>query len=157
MRRIVLGLSIAVCLAGSLLPAVGGAQRGQVVDRPLRPITMAAVAGPRTFASEHAGVFNGKSVRYRAVVSETIVDAPAGQPAVSMFSTAYVARGPIDAATRPVIFVFNGGPGGSSVFLHLSSMGPKILERTTPDVFTDTTLRLVDNPVSMLDVADLVF
>src|SRR5438874_1141247 len=76
----------------------------------LRPLPFTAVSGARAFESEHSGVFHGQQVKYRATVAETALQDSEGKPAASFFSTAYVATGK-NAATRPVMFAFNGGPG----------------------------------------------
>ena len=80
-------------------------------------------------------------------------DAP---PTASMFYVAYFKKD-ADPNTRPITFLYNGGPGSSTVWLHMGSFGPKHVE--TPD---DTHLpaapyKMVDNPYSLLDTTDLVF
>ena len=146
-----------VALAAALLLGLSPAQAQRRPIPPLKPITMSAVAGPRRFVSEHVGTFNGHRVRYRATVAETIIRVPDQHPAASLFSFSYEAENADDPTARPVIFIFNGGPGGASAPLHLSSMGPKILARTGPAAFADPSIGLVDNPAALLDVADLVF
>ncbi len=80
----------------------------------------------------------------------------AGDEKADVFFVAYIKEG-TDQATRPVTFCFNGGPGSSSVWLHLGMLGPKRI------VFPDdaTPLRppyhLDDNPTSLLSETDLVF
>jgi carboxypeptidase C (cathepsin A) len=143
-------------------------QRSGTVDvplsmdpRPLQPLIMTAVNGTRMFKTEHQGTFNGKRVRYLAELAETIIQKPAGKPAASMITTSYIAqkvdRDPVDAAKRPVVFIFNGGPGGSAVFLHFTSLGPKRLRSIKAADFVSETNVLIDNPESVLDAADLVF
>ena len=62
-----------------------------------------------------------------------------------------------DPATRPVTFLWNGGPGASSIYLHMMAVGPKILETTGDGSFVDATGRVIDNPHSWLEFTDLVF
>jgi carboxypeptidase C (cathepsin A) len=80
-------------------------------------------------------------------------DAPA---TATMFYAAYFKK---DAApsTRPVIFLYNGGPGSATMWLHLGSFGPRRI--VTPDTKHQTAApyTMVDNQYSLLDVADLVF
>lgn len=124
---------------------------------PLAPLVMRGVSGPHVFTTEHSGVFNGRRVRYDATVAETVIEDPGKVPAADLYSISYIARGAGNAAARPVMFIFNGGPGAASVFLHLCSLGPKILRDCTPAGTANPATPLVDNPASPLDVADLVF
>ncbi len=61
-----------------------------------------------------------------------------------------------ETAPRPVAFCFNGGPGSSSVWLHLGGLGPKKIE--IPEIsWSKQQQKIVDNPFSLLQTADLVF
>ena len=120
-------------------------------------LTLAAECGPRAFTTEHRGVFNGKVVDYRVTVAETIVKSPAGMPAASMFSFAYTASGIKDPSSRPVIFIFNGGPGAASDALHFGAFGPKRMATLTSAALADLKTPLEENPYTVLDTADLVF
>jgi carboxypeptidase C (cathepsin A) len=77
-------------------------------------------------------------------------------PDAEIFHVSYMAKGG-DPATRPVTFVFNGGPGASSAYLHLSAIGPKTLVTTGDGSFPSVPARLEDNPDSWLAFTDLVF
>lgn len=125
----------------------------------------AAAADPAAAAIEvrapvvtrHAGVFNGRRVAYTAVVSELVVPDAAGAPGARIVSTAYVAAHAGAPAGRPVLFVFNGGPISPSAYLHMGMLGPKRVA-VPDDLSADpATFALVDNPYTVLDVADLVF
>lgn len=143
--------------AGALAPA-GAETAGQLFPPPpLAPLTMGAVDGPHVFTTEHGGVFNGHRIRYQATVAETVVEDPGAVPAADLYSFSYVAENIGNAIARPVVFIFNGGPGASSVFLHLCSLGPRILRDCTPKGTSNPATPLIDNSQSPLDVADLVF
>ena len=62
-----------------------------------------------------------------------------------------------DAASRPVTFCFNGGPGASAVWLHLGGLGPRRLDLPPDGLTPATVVKVVDNPNSILDATDLVF
>ncbi|MGH8199840.1 MAG: S10 family serine carboxypeptidase-like protein [Steroidobacteraceae bacterium] len=144
-------------LAGALAP-VGAETAGELFPPPpLAPLIMTAVDGTHEFNTEHSGVFNGHRIRYRATVAETVVEDPGAVPAADLYSVSYVAEGLGAATARPVMFIFNGGPGASSVFLHLCSLGPRILRDCTPTGTANPATPLGDNATSPLDVADLVF
>ena len=100
--------------------------------------------------THHAGVFNGQSVEYDAITGETLLAGTDGQPAATIFSTAYVRTDIESGAARPILFLFNGGPGASSSPLHLG-VGPVRVSRNGDDS------RLAANPPSPLDAVDMVF
>jgi carboxypeptidase C (cathepsin A) len=77
-------------------------------------------------------------------------------PDAEIFHVSYAVKG-ASPATRPVTFVFNGGPGASSAYLHLSAIGPKTLVTTGDGSFPAVPARLEDNPDSWLAFTDLVF
>src|SRR3954452_1200720 len=78
------------------------------------------------------------------------------QPRAEMFLTAYTLDG-ADAAERPVTFAFNGGPGSSSVWLHLGLLGPRRVLMGDAGNLLPPPYELTDNPESLLAVSDLVF
>jgi carboxypeptidase C (cathepsin A) len=76
------------------------------------------------------------------------------KPAAEVFSVSYVADSDED---RPVTFVFNGGPGSSSAWLHVGTVGPRIVAFPADGSLPPMPARLVDNPASWLGFSDLVF
>ena len=78
-------------------------------------------------------------------------------PAAELFVVAYTKEGVRDPATRPLTFSFNGGPGSSSVWLHLGLLGPKRVPLHADPAPTAPPYRLVDNPHGLLEHSDLVF
>lgn len=117
----------------------------------------AAHETPRRFVSEHEGKFGGTSIDYRATVEETFLHDPAGQPTASIVSISYLRTDNREGTERPLIFVFNGGPGSASLWLHMGLVGPRRIAFSS-DVAPETTppFELADNPDSPLDVADIV-
>lgn len=138
---------------GALLLTIAAASLAQVSPPELQPLSMTSEPGPRAFRVERSGRFNGKRVSYTIEVAETLLRDASGQRTASLFSCSYIATK--SAANRPVIFAFNGGPGFASAWMNFNALGPKILAREL-DVGV-ARLPLVDNPLSPLDVADLVF
>lgn len=111
-----------------------------------------AGGGSRT---EHVGRFGGVPVRYAATVEPFAVSDGERGPAAELVAISYVA---VDAsASRPVIFVFNGGPISPSMYLHMGAFGPKRIAFPDDLAADPATFPLVDNPYTVLDVADLVF
>lgn len=118
----------------------------------------AAEAPAQAFVTRHSGVFNGQKLRYTATVGETILRNAAGEPTIRFVTTSYVRDGLKDPASRPVLFLFNGGPSSSSSWLHMGAFGPR---RISPPQDVNAEIpkpyKVVDNSYSLLDVADLVF
>lgn len=147
-------LTLAAPLA--LIPQVGAAQE---FDRPMPPAFLQAMepmversaATDAVVTTHHSARINGRDIAYDAIVSETPVQNAAGEDAAVVVTYGYVARDVGDRAERPVLFVFNGGPGASSSPLHMKAFGPRRL------VDENSEARLVANEHSLLDVADLVF
>jgi carboxypeptidase C (cathepsin A) len=112
------------------------------------------VAGPLVgpIASEHHARIGGGEVSYRAVFTETALKGADGRAQATISATAYLRTDGAHAPTRPVVFLFNGGPGASSSPLQFEALGPRLRVRSKdqPDTF-------IDNASSLLDAADLVF
>jgi carboxypeptidase C (cathepsin A) len=131
----------------------------QNFDRPMPPAFLRAMepmveretASDRVITTAHQGRFNGRTLAYHAIVTETPVANEAGETAAVVVSYGYVAKNAGDPKARPVLFVFNGGPGASSSPLHMKAFGPRIL------VAGESGDVLVNNEHSLLDAADLVF
>ena len=92
--------------------------------------------------------------------SQLALDAPAkaadAQPIARMFYVAYFKKD-AKAENRPVTFFYNGGPGSSSVWLHMGSLGPRHVVTDGDTHLPAAPYKMVDNPYSLLDVSDLVF
>jgi carboxypeptidase C (cathepsin A) len=115
-----------------------------------------AIAGQsqtaRTARSLHHGTFNAQSIDYASLVNEFFFYADSNPiPVVSAMTTAYIKENNPSEEERPLLFVFNGGPGASSSPLHMNAFGPWRIKRL------DSTSELIENPYSLLDLTDLVF
>lgn len=129
---------------------------------------------PEEVLSDGSVTVSGRRVEYKAAAGTIIVHPKdwddAAQPEkkgnaddkkkesveASMFYVAYFKKG-VPAGERPVTFLFNGGPGSSTVWLHMGAFGPKRVV-TADDSYTPAApYRLVDNAYSLLDVSDVVF
>jgi carboxypeptidase C (cathepsin A) len=122
-----------------------------------KPVSFADLPAPQRFETSHQITVRGKGLRYRVVAGETYITSLFGEPIASLFSFSYFRDGPRDPS-RPVLFVFNGGPGAASLWMHIGAMGPRRVV-LTPEVNPSNTppFGLEDNPLTLLDSADLVF
>lgn len=103
-------------------------------------------------------VVDGKRIEYQAVAGTLILKNKKHKPAASMFYVAYFKRGVQDPSSRPVTFFYNGGPGSSSMWLHMGAFGPKrIVTTPAPNHTPAAPYRLVNNDYSLLNATDEVF
>ena len=183
-RRLLLA---ATCLTLAAVPALAAESGRKAKTEPQKPDASATASvehgvlfSPESAESQGAVSVEGRAVAYRAVAGTLIVhpkgwdDAAARehdeegadaktlgdksnpQAEASMFYVAYFAKG-APSADRPITFFYNGGPGSSSVWLHMGAFGPRRVV-TRDDTHTPAApYRLVDNAYSLLDVSDLVF
>src|SRR5262245_37793663 len=106
--------------------------------------------------TKHEVIINGQPITYRAIAGTVLLKDDKCKSKASIFSISYIKEGVSDLKERPITFCFNGGPGSSSVWLHLGILGPR-------RVFLDDNgdalppYQLVDNEFSLLDMTDLVF
>jgi carboxypeptidase C (cathepsin A) len=99
----------------------------------------------------------GLDGRYAADVQAALPAKPEDRPALArMFYTAYIAKG-VNTSTRPLIFFYNGGPGSATMYLRMNSLGPLRLNIADLEHAAGGPYRIVENPYTLLDVADLVF
>lgn len=143
---------------------LGGAMSAQSPQTaaPAQKQTAAAPAEPAPpppppSVTKHSITIDGKPVSYTATVGELIVNKPDEKPGASMFYIAYTRDDIRDKRKRPLTFAFNGGPGSSSVWLHLGALGPRRVAMDDEGNSTAAPFDLVDNEYSLLDVTDLVF
>ncbi|HET6523804.1 S10 family peptidase [Sphingopyxis sp.] len=111
---------------------------------------------PQIRTTKLSGTFGGQRINYAATIGETIIKNKEGVPEVAVVTTAYV-KEPRDPS-RPVTFLFNGGPGSGTVWLMMGAFGPKRV--AIPGNGTDDgapPYPIVDNPDALLDVTDIVF
>lgn len=126
-----------------------------LVAAPVGAQPVPAPARQAPIVTDHAGTFGGRRIAFRAVVEGFDVSGLDGRPAARIVSIAYVAKSA--NANRPVLFVFNGGPISPSALLHMGAFGPKRLAIPDDIAAPPAAFRLVDNPHTVLDVADIVF
>jgi len=108
--------------------------------------------------TEHEAIIAGAHVHYRVNAGRMLLREEEGKRKASFFYVAYTRDDDATGADgRPIVFCFNGGPGSSSVWLHLGAFGPRRVDMTDEGKPLPPPGRLVDNEESLLDVADLVF
>jgi carboxypeptidase C (cathepsin A) len=134
-----------------LLTLVAGAAWG-ADDKPATE----APGLPARVETQHTINLAGHPLDYRAVAETIGLTDQKGEAIASVYTVSYLAEMPA-GQQRPVAFVFNGGPGAASVFLHLGALGPRILETPASGAVPRPPVHLIDNPSTWLLFTDLVF
>src|SRR5437762_12617695 len=117
----------------------------------------AATSKEESSVTEHSIKIGSQTIPYKATASTTLLKNEKGESTGLMYSAAYTRSDVKDLATRPVAFLYNGGPGSATMWLHMGAFGPR-RAYTVDGVFTPPApYKLVDNGESLLDKTDLVF
>ncbi|MGB7341600.1 MAG: hypothetical protein WBC91_22075 [Phototrophicaceae bacterium] len=107
--------------------------------------------------TKHQIKVGNKTLKYTSNTGMMPLKNEKGDHHANMFFMAYTLDGVKDVASRSLTFVFNGGPGSSSVWLHLGAVGPKRVRMQDEGWLPQPPYQLEDNPHSWLDETDLVF
>lgn len=99
----------------------------------------------------------GEELRYLSMAGTLTLRDDEGKAKARIFYVAYTRLDAGDVASRPLTFCFNGGPGSSSVWLHLGAFGPRRVPLPSDGQMPEPGGRLEDNEASLLDLTDLVF
>jgi carboxypeptidase C (cathepsin A) len=107
--------------------------------------------------TRHKVIVGGKEIDYTATASRLPIMNDAGETEAEIFFIAYTVGSSVPVSRRPLLFLFNGGPGASSVWLHLGAAGPRRVQMLADGSMPPPPYVLVDNEFTWLDKADLVF
>jgi carboxypeptidase C (cathepsin A) len=116
--------------------------------------------------TKHKVKIGGKEIKYTVTAGTMILkeetadrtkESEGEKPRAQVFFVAYTKDGAGSKSKRPLTFSFNGGPGSSSVWLHLGVLGPRRVVLTDEGELPPPPFKLTDNQFSILDDTDLVF
>jgi carboxypeptidase C (cathepsin A) len=124
--------------------------------QPTQRYEVAGLKEEKVSQTSHVMRLDGREIKYTATVGTLPIRLDDGKVAARMFYVAYTKDGE-ERATRPVSFLFNGGPGSASIWLHMGSFAPKRAQMADEGFQPAPPYRLEDNPSTLLDVSDLVF
>jgi carboxypeptidase C (cathepsin A) len=151
---------ILFALVGALAWAQGRSGGPQTPAPPAADATpRVETAGPaeeKISQTSHTVRMDSRDLKYTATAGTLPIRLDNGQVAARMFFVAYTKDGE-DVKTRPVSFLYNGGPGAATIWLHMGSFAPKRVEMAAEGFQPTPPYRLVDNENSLLDVTDMVF
>jgi len=144
------GLSLAIGLALTAAPVAAAPTKPNAeVDAAKSP------AKDAQSVTAHVANIAGHAYKYKVIAGTLTIAGDDNKPAASMFYVAYILD---DArADRPVTFLYNGGPGSSSLWIHMASFGPRRIVLNALDPSGNAPHQIVDNESSLLPETDLVF
>ena len=146
MKKLTLLLALAAVLA---LPAYADDDAGSDA----KPAKDAPVPKEEKSTTHHSVTVGGKSIAYDATAGTLLIKNEKDEPVASMFYVAYTTGD----THRPVTFIFNGGPGSSSMWLHMGSVAPMRVVTADAQSTPPPPYDLAPNPYSLIDKSDLVF
>jgi len=160
-------LIAALIILFSLAPAALGQQQrpgappGAPPETPQRPqaagqYETASATADEPSETRHVLRLDGRDIAYTATAGTLPIRLDDGKVAARMFFVAYTKDGE-DARKRPIAFLYNGGPGSATIWLHMGSFAPKRAKMAEEGFQPAPPFELADNEHSLIDVADLVF
>jgi len=162
---------LALTLGSAVAQPRGDQRPGSTPDvqqqRPQTPPTEAGAQGAGRYEvatakeenssqTSHLVRLDGRDIKYTATAGTLPIRLDDGKVAARMFFVAYTKDGE-DRKSRPISFVYNGGPGSASAWLHMGSFAPRHVQMADEGFQPAPPYQLVDNEDSLLDVTDLVF
>ena len=152
-RRVVAWLVVCLAAGAAAWGAEGKDAKGDEEKKAEKP----EVSAPRKYASEHRLQTGGTDLAYTATAEDIQLKDAKGEPTATFFTISYVKKAVARPEDRPLTFVFNGGPGSASIWLHFGLVGPKLID--IPSDASDPggpPYKLRDNPWTILRATDLV-
>ena len=135
----------------------------QAQDKDAKPADKPADAAPTPAPKEESSVtdhsikLGSQTIPYKATAATILLKNEKDEPIALLYSTAYTRSDVKDPSARPIAFVYNGGPGSASVWLHMGSFSPKRVVTVNADATPPAPYKLMDNANCLLDKTDLVF
>ena len=149
MRKLT-GLILTTCLATCF--AVSG-----ISQIPASQILLKSdSASPEVSITKHSATIGGKLIHYTATAGTVLLKNEKEDSVALLGFTAYIKDGETDPGNRPITFAYNGGPGSSSMWLHMGALGPRVVVTNDASLTAPAPYKTVENTNSILDVTDLV-
>ena len=154
MRALVLFSLLA--LTSIVAPAAEPDDGHKTEDKSETPKKPDAPPPEKASVTSHSVQVGGRSIAYKATAGTLLIRDDKDRADASVFYVAYTADEK-DSTKRPVTFLYNGGPGSASIWLHMGSFGPVRVATASPEATAPAPYQLVPNGDSLLDKTDLVF
>ncbi len=148
------GAVIVLCLGQAVAIA---AQTPDAKPADAKPAAETVPPKEETSVTDHTTHIGGQAIAYKATVGTIMIRNEKDEPTALMFYEAYIRSDVKDASQRPLAFLYNGGPGSSSLWIQMGAFGPRRVATSDAMYTPPAPYQLSDNPYSLLDRADLVF
>lgn len=153
--KTIAALITALALAAGPLACAGEPTPSETARKPVEGELVSAPTVEARKVTRHHIVLGGKTLEYQATAGTVTIRNDEGKATLSFFYVAYTLDDP--SGKRPVTFFYNGGPGSSSVWLHMGSLAPVRVETDSPAATHNPPYNVVANEQTLLDKSDLVF
>src|SRR5277367_6269709 len=154
MRRLVVLCAVLFALQ---FPLLSRAQDKDAKPADATPPAAAATPKEESSVTDHTVRIAGQTIPYKATAATILLKNEKDEPTALIYFTAYTRSDVKDLSQRPISFIYNGGPGSSSLWLHMGSFSPKRVAVTDAEASPPAPYKLNDNPYCLLDKSDLVF
>jgi carboxypeptidase C (cathepsin A) len=145
---------IAIFLAIGLMATKCSILNAQIISQ--TTLDSIAETKPEKSVTKHSIKIDGKLINYTATAGTTILKNDKGESIALFGFTAYTKDGEPEFSKRPITFAYNGGPGSSSIWLHMGALGPRRVIVNDASLTSAPPYRVEDNQYSIIDVTDLV-
>jgi carboxypeptidase C (cathepsin A) len=107
--------------------------------------------------TEHSIKIAGQTVPYKAIAGTILLKNEKDEPQALIYSTSYIRSDVKDSSQRSISFIYNGGPGSASVWLHMGAFGPRRVVTPNAEPTPPPPYKVTDNAYTLLDKTDMVF
>src|SRR5205809_1960782 len=115
------------------------------------------IPNEQSSVTDHTIRIGNQVVAYRATAATMLLKNEKDEAIGSLYYTAYTRTGTADQSQRPIAFIYNGGPGSASAWLHMGAFGPRRVVTSDAAFTPPPPYQMVDNPSTLIDVTDMVF
>ncbi len=160
--RLACALCLSTAVAGSARPLHAQDDKDEAQKTAEHKEEKTPVPAETAAVTHHTLALKGQNLHYTATAGNLLIRDDEDKPNASVFYVAYTLDGIPDAQTRetktrPVTFLYNGGPGSASLWLHMGSVGPVRVITASPQATGAPPYQVVPNDATLLDKSDLVF
>ena len=159
-RPVLFAAVLTLALASSLATRLSAQERRAVTETKEESSKDLPIPKEETAVTQHQQTLIGQTIHYTATVGNLLISKEdhdeIEKPYHSVFYIAYTEDG-ADAKTRPLTFLYNGGPGSATIWLEMGSVGPMRVITNSPEPTQNPPFTVVPNEYSLLDKTDLVF
>src|SRR5690349_1339866 len=152
-------LHLSAFALASLLALPVGAQEKETKaaekDKPAEPTP--PPPKEESSVTEHSIKIGGQTIPYKAIAGTILLKNEKDEPQALIYSTSYIRTDTKDVSQRPISFIYNGGPGSASVWLHMGAFGPRRVLTANAESTPPPPYKLQDNAGTLLDKTDMVF